>query len=75
MAIQIVEDGTYALTYRDLEALNGRPLVDRKTADALLDTLHKAERSRQDWAEVRQEMAERKARAQERGQDDDLGWG
>lgn len=75
MAIQIVEDGTYALTYRDLEALNGRPLVDRKTADALLDALHKAERSRQDWAEVRQEMAERKARAQERGQDDDLGWG
>lgn len=75
MAIQIVEDGTYALTYRDLEALNGRPLVDRKTTDALLDTLHKAERSRQDWAEVRQEMAERKARAQERGQDDDLGWG
>ncbi|MGS1134515.1 hypothetical protein ACVCMH_17500 (plasmid) [Rhodanobacter sp. UC4439_H6] len=48
MAIQIVEYGTYALTHRDLEALNGRPLVDRKTADALLDALHKVELSRQD---------------------------
>jgi len=75
MTIQIVEDGTYALTHHDLEALNGRPLVDRKTADALLAGLHKAERSRQDWAEARQEMAERKARAQEQGQDSGSDWG
>ena len=75
MAIQIVEDGTYALTHHDLEALNGRPLVDRKTADALLDTLHKAERSRQDWAEARQEMADRKTCTQERGQDSGSDWG
>ena len=75
MTIQIVEDGTYALTHHDLEALNGRPLVDRRTAETLLAGLHQAERSRQDWAEARQEMAERKARAQEQGQDSGSDWG
>lgn len=75
MTIQIVEDGTYALTHHDLEALNGRPLVDRKTAETLLAGLHKAERSRQDWAEARQEMADRKARAQKQGQDSGSDWG
>ena len=75
MTIQIVEDGTYALTNRDLEALNGQPLRDYKTAETLLVGLHQAERSRQNAADARQDMADRKARAQERGQDSGSDWG
>lgn len=77
IAILELPAGDYALPERDLDALREDRVADadREDMDRMLTALHQAERSRQHAAEVRQEMAERKARAQERGQDSGSDWG
>ena len=77
IAVLELSDGDYALPERDLETLGEDRVVDadRQGVDRMLAGLHQAERSRQNAADARQDMADRKARAQERGQDSGSDWG
>ena len=77
VAVLELSDGDYALPERDLETLGEDRVMDadRQGMDRMLAGLHQAERSRQNAADARQDMADRKTRAQERDQDSGSDWG
>lgn len=77
IAVIELKDGSYALPWRDFDAVGGQHLagIDRQEADTILNSLRQAERSRQHADDARQDMADRNARAQERGQDSGSDWG
>lgn len=77
IAVIELKDGSYALPWRDFDAVGGQCLAgtDRQEADALLNGLRQAERSRQHATEAMQESEARKTRERERGQDSGSDWG
>ncbi|PZO62836.1 MAG: hypothetical protein DI498_14545, partial [Paracoccus denitrificans] len=77
IAVIELRDGSYALPWRDFDAVGGQRLAgtDRQDADAILNGLRQAERSRQHATEAMQEHEARKTRERERGQDSGSDWG
>jgi len=77
IAVIELKDGSYALPWRDFDAVGGQRLAgtDRQGADAILNGLRQAERSRQQATEAMHESEARKTRERERGQDSGSDWG